>query len=666
MSFHAVDVFWLGIVPVIRYGCVTLGFLTLVALCWAIRDYRRLNRWMEELRTAWSEQTGFTAGSVLGQEPANLEAARQKAAGRSAVPRDWWQTVDEHVQHYESSSGEDRVFLGEPARVVLPYGSVVGRHFNANFYSIIPGLLTGAGLTLTFVAILTALYHVHYDKGNSVEPVSGMPDLINGLSGKFLSSIVALVLSILFTFVERALVRWLRQDYERLVSSLNRFLPTLSSKRLLLDIGDSARKAATSAANISAEVTDRLVAAVNEHVLPVLSADLARGLAGALQQELNPTMTRMTGSLASLEGAIVNLEAQKEQSVTGQFEKITERLEASLTAALGKMASGFQDALSGSAREEFGNMQGAMAGTRESLAEVNRQFRDMQETFQRVVSQAEATTAGQLRSGREQTEALGMVMQSLMSKLEESTQNGLATMQSQLGGIVEHMTAKIGALSAEMMANAQLVTTNSEHSSAEFLRKAEASSAATAAQMQALLTSMADRSKEFQLAGTTLREAQGQVKMAITESAGALNRMREAGREINTFTQQLVTQTGTMRDAGEANRKTAETLTEAAGVLRAASERQQHELARYQEKIDGFGKVMNGLDENIAGIMRASTEGLRDYNAKVQQNFQAIVDSASKLVPQIAQLLQGQVEQLSETLEDLSETLTKAKSNGRG
>jgi ABC-type transporter Mla subunit MlaD len=176
---------------------------------------------------------------------------------------------------------------------------------------------------------------------------------------------------------------------------------------------------------------------------------------------------------------------------------------------------------------------------------------------------------------------------------------------------------------------------------------------------------LADRTREFQQAGTTLREAQDQVKMVISESGGALTRMREAGREINAFTQQLVLQTGTMKDTGELNRKTAERLAQVADLLRVASELRQEELTRYQTKFEDFGKVMTGLDENIAGIMRTTSEGLRDYNAKVGQNFQSIVDSASKLVPQISQLLQGQVEQLSETLEDLTETLTKAKSDGR-
>jgi hypothetical protein len=243
MSFAAFHIFWLGIVPVIRYGCVTLLFLTTIAAVWACRDYFRLRRWIDELTALCAEYGGKGVKVSRGLDPAQLEAARQRAIEQSAVPRDWWQVLDEHSEHYENAAGEERVFLGEAARSVLPYETVVGQHFNAGFYSIVPGLLTGAGLTLTFIAILTALYHVHYDTGNAVEPVSGMPDLINGLSGKFLSSIIALLLSILFTFLERVLIRGLRQGYQVLMSSVSRFLPTLSSKRILLDISDSARKA---------------------------------------------------------------------------------------------------------------------------------------------------------------------------------------------------------------------------------------------------------------------------------------------------------------------------------------------------------------------------------------------------------------------------------------
>ena len=49
MSFAAFYAFWLGIAPVIRYGCITLLLLTTIAVFWACSDYFRLKRWIHEL-----------------------------------------------------------------------------------------------------------------------------------------------------------------------------------------------------------------------------------------------------------------------------------------------------------------------------------------------------------------------------------------------------------------------------------------------------------------------------------------------------------------------------------------------------------------------------------------------------------------------------------------
>jgi hypothetical protein len=47
---------------------------------------------------------------------------------------------------------------------------------------------------------------------------------------------------------------------------------------------------------------------------------MVNGISHALQQEVSPTMDRMTGSLNSLQGAIVSLESQKQESVTDAFD----------------------------------------------------------------------------------------------------------------------------------------------------------------------------------------------------------------------------------------------------------------------------------------------------------------------------------------------------------
>lgn len=59
---------------------------------------------------------------------------------------------------------------------------------------------TGFGLLITFVAILVALRDVNIDKNNDVQ---GLPNLIGGLSGKFVSSIAALLAATVHALIEK-------------------------------------------------------------------------------------------------------------------------------------------------------------------------------------------------------------------------------------------------------------------------------------------------------------------------------------------------------------------------------------------------------------------------------------------------------------------------------
>jgi hypothetical protein len=101
----------------------------------------------------------------------------------------------------------------------------------------VPGILTALGLLATFSAILVALSGVSYNPGNTVQPVTGIDALINGLAGKFLSSIIALILSMIFTFVEKKVCE--RQILDRMddvLSRVKQLFPFLSQTRLLLDL----------------------------------------------------------------------------------------------------------------------------------------------------------------------------------------------------------------------------------------------------------------------------------------------------------------------------------------------------------------------------------------------------------------------------------------------
>ncbi|MEQ1399746.1 hypothetical protein, partial [Salmonella enterica] len=82
----------------------------------------------------------------------------------------------------------DEILSTQSIDHALARNSLVEEHVSTALFKSIPGILTGLGLLMTFVAILDGLSHVSVAANMDVTGIGG---LINGLSGKFVSSIVA-------------------------------------------------------------------------------------------------------------------------------------------------------------------------------------------------------------------------------------------------------------------------------------------------------------------------------------------------------------------------------------------------------------------------------------------------------------------------------------------
>jgi hypothetical protein len=585
----------------------------------------------------------------------------------NGLPGVWWARLDHSIALYIDPSEREGWFLTERPRNILSYDLVIAQNFHAAIFGAVPGILTGLGLAGTFVAILFALYGVHYNQQNTVEPVTGMEGLINGLSGKFLSSIVALLLSIAFTLREKHIVRSLRRSYDALMSAISSAIPYLATSRILLDIHRFSAKQTVSVSNISSEVVDRLTNAFNDRVVPGLASGMSSGVAERLQSEFRPTMERMAGSLDQLQAAIVILESQKQDSVTGEFERMTKALEESITQALSSMGREFRDALSGSARDEFGNVQGTLETTRHVLSEMNSQFAQMQTALGVIIGKVEETTTDQLRSGREQTEALSALMHGLMNKLQESAEQNLNSVQTQLTRVVGDLTDKVTGLSVDMMEAAKDMANHSQLSASSIIEKTDAWSEATAQRLEGLLTNIENRSQDFREASAALLEAKTFMSNLLTNNANALAEMANASRNVQAYSSGLVGQSDALRAISGDQAKVANQFQLTASGIKASLDQQERLLIEYRRTIEEYKSVVDSLHEPIARIMQATSNGLRDYNQSVEKNFTNIVDVADKLVPKAANLLSGQIEELGNHLEELGDVISKAveRSNGR-
>ena len=494
-----------------------------------------------------------------------------------------------------------------------------------------------------------------------------MEGLINGLSGKFLSSIIALLLSILFTLREKHIVRSLRHSYDALMSAIADAIPYLSTSRILLDIHRFSAKQTVSVSNISSEVVDRLTNAFNERVVPGLASGMSSGVAEKLQSEFRPTMDRMVGSLDQLQAAIVKLESQKQDSVTGELERMTKSLEESISQALANMGKEFRDALTGSARDEFGNVQGTLETTRHVLSEMNNQFSQMQTALGVIIAKVEETTTDQLKSGREQTEALSALMHGLMKKLQETAEQNLNSVQTQLTRVVSDLTEKVTGLSIDMMDAAKDMASHSQQSASSIIEKTDAWSEATAKRLESLLANIENRSQDFKEASLALLEAKTFMSNLLTQNANALAQMAEASRNVQAYSSGLIGQSDALQAVSGDQAKVASQLSLTAGGIKASLELHEKLLGEYRRTVEEYKAVIDTLDEPLARIMKATSNGLRDYNQSVENNFTKIVEVADLLVPKAAKLLSGQIEDLGSQLEELGDVISKAveRSNGR-
>ncbi|HEY7495476.1 MAG TPA: hypothetical protein VIH59_30765, partial [Candidatus Tectomicrobia bacterium] len=184
----------------------------------------------------------------------------------------------------------------ESAAVAFNDTSIIDPRLNRSFFVAVPGIVTGTGLLCTFLAILVALLEVQLVGGQ----FQGLDHLVSGLSGKFLSSIVALGASTLFLFAERPLWHRLTLGMRELVATLDSLVPRLPSTRLLAEMH---RDIEAQAAALQQFHTD-------------FSTRLHQGISAGM----GPSLERISVTLQELSQLLRAAEARQQETITGTLD----------------------------------------------------------------------------------------------------------------------------------------------------------------------------------------------------------------------------------------------------------------------------------------------------------------------------------------------------------
>ncbi len=287
-----------------------------------------------------------------------------------------WKSFSKHLIILRSREGSDFFWSVESAGESFGESTLIGARLNLTLCQALPGVITGIGLLFTFIAILIALLDVKLVNNR----VQGIELLIQGLSGKFVSSIAALFLATLHLLIEKSAFYRLRNNCQQLAKTLDGLFPRLTLAQLFADVRSQA-----------AEQTNAL-RSFNSNLAPALKASITEGV--------GPTLERMVESIEGLNQLLRQNEAQKQESITGSIEKLLKDLSDSLTASIERMSDSFSNNLVGSAETQFSEMRKSLSSTAELLNGMNDQFEGltsrlekmMAQMSQRLESNAEVTT----------------------------------------------------------------------------------------------------------------------------------------------------------------------------------------------------------------------------------------------------------------------------------
>src|SRR5947209_7107905 len=133
-----------------------------------------------------------------------------------------------------------------------------------------------------------------------------------------------------------------------------------------------------------------------------------------------------------------------------------------------------------------------------------------------------------------------------------------------------------------MMAAADNVAKEAQTSANSVLERTGEWSEATAKRLEGLLRNIEARSDEFKSAGESLMSARNYLGDVICQNAGALDRMADASRQVQTYSTALAGQSEALKDISKLQSQATGQLRDASGSLRATHEQSERLLAEYR------------------------------------------------------------------------------------
>ena len=592
-----------------------------------------------------------------------IETLAQCFESKSAL-KPAWQFYAAQLIRQRNANGEDEYWSSESAGSAFSEETVIERNLNKNFYIAIPGLITGIGLLVTFLAILVALLDVKL-VGNRFE---GLDFLIQGLSGKFLSSIAGLLSAAIFLPFEKRFLHTLTNKRLELVGTIDTFVPRLSPSQILV--------------NIHRDISEQ------SEAFRHFNTDLSTKLKQSFNESMGPTLERMVSGVEALNQLLRAAEAQKQDSIVGSIETLLKNLEISIVRTLEQVTKSFSESISGSTMAQFDRVADSLGGTANLLEGMNTQFQGSQAALSELVSFAKNSTTEQMELGRAQVEELTSVLRGLlvqiqdtateqrelgktqaedltkvlrdlMVKVQDTAGSSVTQMAASLTSVVSALSNQVTELGQQMSANILDSAELASNTANSVIENANNWSSQSAEQLAQLLEKHQAHLDRIEDVRGTLDSSLLAFKGTLTQFTSVTTNLKEISTQVNALVTSASRTTEAMQNTQTSMQRVTGITAGQIEKLGVANENQAAVWRQIDSAMQRYQQVFSQVEEEAGALLTQIQHHINNYTETTKSGFDGLVSQANNHFTNATQRLGTSVEELAEYLDDLGEVLDK-------
>lgn len=517
----------------------------------------------------------------------HLYDAIDRVFSEALILRPAWQTVSSSIVSRFGQKGEERLWISEDPGEVFNDTIAMGNQGYRNATTI----MTGIGLLATFLAILVALLDVRLANNK----IQGLDLLIHGLSGKFLSSVVAVACATILMVAEKALFHPVTLKARSLIITVRSIFPRLTPVQMLLD---SQR-----------EIIDELKS--------------LRGRDDGIVYQLKQSFTR---------------------SVEPAFEKMADR---------------FSETLAGATEGRFGEVSESLGGTALLLQQMNSQLALTGNVIRELAETARQTADRETEHRRAQIEQMTGTVGNLMERLEGHTGESMGSMEKALTAITCDMSKKITDISTQMAAVIEKAAESSTTSAREVLNQAGTLSSKNMEQLTQLLekhTEEMTRVNDLKdLLDCTIRQFTSSMERSSQVTSG----MEKLTTDINKNVASLVQVTKSVAISQETAVKLMGSTSGQLDSLNTFIEQQQIAWSRIEASMAQYETIFENVENHARELLSQIARHLGGYSTVTEKHFNFLTTTADNFISQATGRLSCSIDELGEQLDELHSAVNK-------